>query len=97
MKREAWRAKPTPGPPLRYNLDKQLTQIRRPDGKTVDLAYDAGGRLSTMTLPRGQYSYSYNSATGQLAQAIGPSGSTISYTYDGFLPLKETEAGEELR
>jgi len=36
-----------------YNLDKQLTQITRPDGQTVDLGYDTGGRLSTVTTVQG--------------------------------------------
>jgi YD repeat-containing protein len=32
-----------------YNLDKQLTLITRPDGQTISLNYDNGGRLSTLT------------------------------------------------
>jgi len=36
-----------------YNIDRQLTQILRPDGQTVDFAYDTGGRLSTITFPGG--------------------------------------------
>ncbi len=34
------------------DLDKNLTQVARPDGKTVDLGYDTAGRLSTVTTPR---------------------------------------------
>ena len=32
-----------------YNLDKQLTLITRPDGQTISLNNDNGGRLSTLT------------------------------------------------
>ncbi len=35
-----------------YNTDRQLTLISRPDGQTLALGYDAGGRLSTLTQPR---------------------------------------------
>jgi YD repeat-containing protein len=34
-----------------YNLDRQLTLVTRPDGQTLSLGYDSGGRLSTLTLP----------------------------------------------
>jgi len=39
-----------------YNLAKQLTSVIRPDGQALSLAYDAGARLATQTLPckRGQ-------------------------------------------
>ncbi len=38
-----------------YNRDKQLTRVLRPDGKTVDLDYDAAGRLATLTVPEGVF------------------------------------------
>jgi YD repeat-containing protein len=50
----------------RYNLDKDLTQVIRPDGQTVSLDYDSGGRLSGMHIARGSYHYSYHPTTGQL-------------------------------
>ncbi len=39
-----------------YNVDRQPTLITRPDGQTLALGYDAGGRLSTLTQPRGTVS-----------------------------------------
>ncbi|MEX0730375.1 MAG: SMP-30/gluconolactonase/LRE family protein, partial [Aquisalimonadaceae bacterium] len=77
----------------RYNLDKQLTEVERPDGQTVAFAYDGGGRLVTLGLPRGQYGYSYHPTTGKLHQITTPDGGALSYTFDGFLPLTETWAG----
>ncbi|AZT84803.1 hypothetical protein EHN06_15270 [Marinobacter sp. NP-4(2019)] len=77
-----------------YNLDKQLTRIERPDGKTVRFAYDSGGRLSSLEIPIGIYSYNYQTTTGQLQTLTSPSGDTLSYTYDGFLPLTESWTGE---
>src|SRR5206468_5335314 len=48
-----------------YNLDRQLTLITRPDGQTLSLGYDGGGRLSTLTLPGNlTTNYAYNATTG---------------------------------
>jgi len=75
-----------------YNLDKQLIQIRRPDGQTVDLVYDSvKKRLNRLQLPNFEsIRYTYDDSTGQLLALTAPSGSTLSYTYDGSLPLSET-------
>ncbi len=77
-----------------YNLDKQLTEVLRPDGQTVTLGYNSGGKLATLTIPRGQYVYDYNATTGKLSTTTAPDGSTLSYSYDGFLPLSTTWAGD---
>jgi YD repeat-containing protein len=77
-----------------YNLDKQLTEVQRPDGQTVALAYNTGGKLDTLTIPRGQYSYGYDGSTGKLATISAPDGGQLSFSYDGFLPLSTTWSGE---
>ena len=76
-----------------YNLDKQLTQIARPDGQTVSFGYDAGGRLSTVTSPRGTVGYAYHATKGTLTSITSPDGATLTYAYDGFLPTSETSSG----
>lgn len=76
-----------------YNLDKQVTKVTRPDGKTIDMIYDAGGRMSKHTIARGATSYSYNATTGNLQTITAPDGGTVSYSYDGSLPTSETWAG----
>ena len=77
-----------------YNLDKQLTQIIRPDSQTIDYNYDSvSGRLDSITVPEGNISLVYDPVTRQLRNIIAPSGDTLSYTYDGFLPLSETWGG----
>ena len=73
---------PNPQTLYSYNADRQLTQISRPDGKTVGLGYDNGGRLSTQTIARGQTTYGYDGA-GNLAAITAPDGGRISYAYDG--------------
>jgi RHS repeat-associated protein len=77
----------------RYNLDKQITHIIRPDAQQSLFDYDDGGRLSTITAPHGVTTYSYTPVTGTLAGIAAPDGIGLSYTYDGSLPLTETLTG----
>ncbi len=76
-----------------YNLAKQLSSVIRPDGQVLSLAYDTGGRLATQTLPRGSTTYGYSPTTGHLSTITAPDLGTLSYTYDGSLPLSETWSG----
>jgi len=78
-----------------YNPDKQLTQISRPDGLSIDYSYDdIHGKLNTITTLRGQTDYTYTASTGQLARITAPDKGDLAYTYDGFLPLSETWSGD---
>jgi len=72
-----------------YNLAKKITTVMRPDGQVLNLGYDAAGRLSTQTLPRGVAQYSYSATTGNLSTITAPDGGGLAYTYDGFLPTSE--------
>lgn len=77
-----------------YNLDKQLELITRPDSKTLDYVYNnVKGRLTSLIIPRGSYTYGYDATTGQMNSIISPDGGVLNYTYDGFLPLTETTTG----
>jgi RHS repeat-associated protein len=76
-----------------YNLDRQLTQVSRPDGQTVDLNYDSAGRLSNLITSRGPTAYSYDPSTGKLFTVTTPESNTITYGYDGPLPTDESWAG----
>jgi len=82
----------TPQTQYSYNLNKQLRQIRRPDGHTIDLVYDeVKGRLDRIDLPNEEsINYSYFEDTGKLKTVTAPDGSTLSYSYDGSLVLSET-------
>ena len=75
-----------------YNADKQLTQVNRPDGQTVSLAYDNAGRLSTQTTPGGAYSYAYNSV-GKLSGVTAPDGGALAYSYSGSLLTQTSWSG----
>ncbi|MFN0095956.1 MAG: PKD domain-containing protein [Dehalococcoidia bacterium] len=82
-----------------YNGDHQLDLEVRPDGLTIDMAYDSAGRLATMTFSRGVITFTYNPVTGLLSSISGPpegSGSatqTVNYGYLGALQSSETWAG----
>lgn len=75
-----------------YNLDRDLTQVIRPDGATIDLGYDTGGRLSTLITPAGGYSYTY-AANGNLSLISAPGGISTSYSFDGVLPTGSSWSG----
>lgn len=68
-----------------YNLDKQILKIIHPDGRAVDYSYNTGGKLATLTIPRGQYQLSYDSESGQLTSIMAPDGGRVNFAYNGFL------------
>jgi hypothetical protein len=73
---------PDPRTLYAYDLDRKLDLVTRPDGKTVDLAYEAGtGRLDTITIAEGVYDYAYfpltpapNDPDGQIQSITAPGG-----------------------
>jgi RHS repeat-associated protein len=75
----------------RYNKDRQVTLITRPDTSTIAMAYDGAGRLSTMTTADGDYSYHF--AGGLLTSVSAPDGGTLIYGYDGSLLASESWTG----
>jgi len=77
----------------RYNLDKQLTRILRPDGQSIDFSYDSAGRTGSVTVPEGNVSYSYNPTTGKLAGITTPDGNKLDYTFSGALPTQTSWTG----
>jgi RHS repeat-associated protein len=82
----------TDGTTYGYNLDRDLTSIRRPDGAVITYKYDSAGRLSSVSTPTGSTTYSYNSTTGNLSTAVKGT-EHIAYGYNGPLPTKSTWSG----
>ena len=76
-----------------YNKDRQLTEVSRPDGKMVQLSYDTAGRPSSITLPRGAVTSSYDAGTGQLSTLTSPDGVTLTYAHDGGLVTSTSWSG----
>ena len=77
-----------------YNLNRQVIQITRPDGKTIGFAYETMGRLVTVSTPEGEIGYVYDVTSGNLTDIIGVDGGALSYTYDGTLLTKVQWRGE---
>lgn len=76
-----------------FNLDRQPTEVQRPDGQTTLFTYGAtDGRLAGVTFSRGTLAYGYDAA-GRVSSIADPGGVNVSFTYDGSLPLSETWSG----
>lgn len=73
-----------------YNLDRQPTQIIRPDGQTLAMSYDTAGRLQTLAVPGRTITYAYHPSTGNLNTIGVAGGVNLAYTFDG--PLLKTES-----
>lgn len=76
----------------KYNRDRQLMLVTRPDSKTISFTYDSAGRLSLMTTPTGVTQFTFNATTGTL-DSMGNTEGTIAYTYDGGLIKNVTSTG----
>ena len=82
----------------KYNADRELTRVTRPDGQTIEFDYTEGGtcncaRLSSMTQPRGSNTFTYSAKTGHIATISAPGGIGLAYTYDGALLTSKTWSG----
>ena len=69
-----------------YNVDRELEQIVRPDGTSIGLSYDSGGRLLALTARDASRGYGYDSG-GNMASITGADAS-LSYLYDGSTPTE---------
>lgn len=78
---------------FQYNLDKQITNITRPDGLQFNYAYDTAGKLQTLTVPNGTYGFAYNAVTGLVETITAPDGGNLAFEYGGFLPTRQTWSG----
>lgn len=72
-----------PSTQYQYDLDGALTRVDRPDGRQVVLSYDSAGRVSALSIARGQVAYAYHSVNGTLAGITAPGGVGLSFNYDG--------------
>jgi len=77
-----------------YNLDRQLTEILRPDGQVISYGYDTAGRLNTLSTSDGSVIYTHDPTRGYLTVINWPDGNSISLTHDGIHTTGETWGGE---
>jgi RHS repeat-associated protein len=76
-----------------YSFDRELELVTRPDGQSIDPAYDTAGRRSSLAFSAGTLSYAYNSTTGELDSISGPGAEGLAFTHDGALELSTTWSG----
>lgn len=89
----------TPSTSYKYDLQRNLTAIRRPDGSAIELARDGSGRVTSVQLPAINgvaaevVSHMYSATTGQLTALAHSGGISLAMTYDGFLVTQEETRG----
>jgi RHS repeat-associated protein len=79
-----------------YNLDREWVRTTLPSGRTIDGAYDNGGRLHDVTYPEGAVALSYFDNTdrvGTLSRTSATENQAIAYSYDGFLTIRVAFSG----
>jgi len=80
---------PGPKPTLSfYNLDRQLDSIVRPDSIAIRFGYDAAGRTGSVTFDRGTLTFGYSPSSGNLVGMRAPTGDSLTFSYDGSLPIE---------
>jgi RHS repeat-associated protein len=77
----------------RYNRDRQIVSLLRPDGTEITKSYDSAGRLASVSTPLGGFGMSYSAATGLIESITVPGGVSTSYAYDGAIPTTITSSG----
>lgn len=83
----------TQSPGFEYDGERRLTLSTLGDGSQVAFHYDGAGRLESIERPDIDLVLSYGSVSGQLTSVSRTDGSTLSFSYDGFLPTATTWSG----
>ena len=76
-----------------YDDSGRLTEVDRPDGRSVIATYDAAGRLATRQIARGTTTFTYDPTSGLLASLTAPNNEVLSFSYTGELPSSEAWSG----
>ncbi|HTG37077.1 MAG TPA: DNRLRE domain-containing protein [Thermoanaerobaculia bacterium] len=77
-----------------HDVDRQVTQILRPDGRGIGIVYDVGGRPTGVTTHRGTTAITYRTGTRDPLTVTTPEGNRLSYAYDGHLLTSAAWSGE---
>ncbi|HEY6873326.1 MAG TPA: RHS repeat-associated core domain-containing protein [Geobacteraceae bacterium] len=81
-----------------YSLDQEWTGTVLPSGRTVNAAYDSGGRPTGIVYPEAAVSLLYNDKTSRVSSLVrtpagGGTAQQLAYTYDGSLVTGRTFSG----
>ena len=75
-----------------YNADKELVDIIRPDGQTINFSYDFAGRVHALASPTRTVTTVYSPGGGQLLGYQVNDGSMLAFAYNGSLLTDTTWA-----
>ncbi len=78
---------------IEYNLNRDISKITQPNGFMVNFHYDSFGRISSVSTPDGNLSYSYDPVTNKEISCITPESNTLYWNYDGDLLTAEHSEG----
>lgn len=76
-----------------YNIDRQVTNVDRPDGKIITPTYDSAGRINSIAFSRGSVELAYSATTGLLTSLNAPDEVNHAFTYDGSLLTQHALTG----
>ncbi len=80
-----------------YNLDQQLTQVHRPDGKQLSFNYGAkSGLLNSIVTAEGIFNTTYKMNSSLVNSISSPDHVVMSYQYAGSIPLLVETTGPVL-
>lgn len=78
-----------------YNLDRQLTQINRPDGQNIRFVYGvSSGLAQQIQTPSGNYDFSYFPNKDLVATLSSPDGEVLKYKYLGAIRSEVENQGQ---
>jgi len=83
-----------------YSLDREWVRTTLPSGRTVDGAYDNGGRLTETVFPEASVLLTYGDNTDRvwtITRTVSPipdnTTQTVAFSYDGFLTTRVAFSG----
>jgi RHS repeat-associated protein len=83
----------------KYELDRQVEKIVRPEGLEVGFEYDTARRLARVNLPEGNgvaaeaLSFVYDAGTGHVSAINRSNGIGLDFLHDGFLVIEQRLRG----
>lgn len=75
------------------DADRNVTQVMRSDGSTIDYSLSASGQLTNIAHALGQTALSFSPTDGRIVRLATSSGVGLDFGYDGLLPIQSVMTG----
>jgi RHS repeat-associated protein len=79
-----------------YDSDHRVNIVHRGDGRDVPLTYGDEDRISSMSVERGDYAFTWNADNGQLESVTAPDGSVLTFSFTGSLLESASWTGSDV-